>query len=263
MQHAYRDDLAYIHDAGFGHLATSVVPVILEELKHAGSHSGTTVDFGCGSGVLSRLLYDAGYKVIGVDLSEPLLHIARKRVPEATFRMESFATANIPPCVAVTAIGEVFNYMFDTANGAAVRTKTFDRVYKALAPGGLFVFDMAGPARAPSQNRERTFTEGHDWAVMMEAEVDTASNLLTRRITSFRKLGDLYRRDFELHQLQLVDPLEIVESLQRIGFSVQTLGCYGSLPLPRGLVGFVAKKQTYKRSQRPTSRSSGRADARL
>lgn len=118
------------------------------------------------------------------------------------------------------------------------------RVYKALAPGGLLVFDMAGPARAPSYNRERTFAEGPDWAVMMEAEVDTGSNLLTRRITSFRKLGDLYRRDCELHQLQLVDPLEIVESLQRIGFSVQTIDCYGSLPLPRGLVGFVEKKPT-------------------
>ena len=174
--------------------------------------------------------------------SEPLLQIARMRVPVATFRMESFATADIPPCVAVTAIGEVFNYTFDTANGAAVRTKTFDRVYKALVPGGLLVFDMAGPARAPSHNRERTFAEGRDWAVMLEAEVDKASNLLTRRITSFRKLRDLYRRDFEPHQLQLVDPLEIVESLQRIGFSVQTLDCYGSLPLPRGLVRFVAKK---------------------
>jgi len=87
---------------------------------------------------------------------------------------------------------------------------------------------------------------------MMEVEADTARNLLTRRITSFRKLGDLYRRDFELHQLQLVDPLEhqlqlvdpleVVASLQDIGFSVQTLDCYGSLPLPRGLVGFMARK---------------------
>lgn len=248
MPHAYRDDLAYIHDAGFSHLATSVVPVILKELNHIGRLSGTTVELGCGSGITSHMLHAAGYNVVGFDLSEPLLQMARQRVPGATFRLESFVTADIPPCVAVTAIGEVFNYTVDTANGPAVRTNTFDRVYHALAPGGLFVFDMAGPARAPSHTLERTFTEGHDWAIMVEIEANPSRNLLTRRITSFRKLGDLYRRDFELHQLQLVDPLEIIASLQNIGFCVQTLDCYGSLPLPRGLVGFMARK--------PTSRSS-------
>lgn len=242
MQQAYLDDLAYIHDAGFGHLATSVVPVILDGLQHAGIHGGTVVDFGCGSGVTSHLLYDAGYQVVGFDLSEPLLKMARERVPEATFRRGSFVTEEIPPCVAVTAIGEVFNYTFDTANDSTVRRQTFERVFQALSPGGLFVFDMAGPERAPSHNPERTFAEGPDWAVMMEAEADMSNHLLTRRITSFRKLGEFYRRDFEIHQLQLVDPFEIVTSLERIGFSVQRLDCYGSLPLPRGLTGFVARK---------------------
>jgi CheY-like chemotaxis protein len=36
--------------------------------------------------------------------------------------------------------------------------------------------------------------------------------------------------------------MEVVESLQHIGFSVQTLACYGSLRLPKGLVGFLAIK---------------------
>lgn len=242
MQYAYRDDLAYIHDAGFGQLATSVVPILLEELKHSGSLGGTTVEFGCGSGISSRLLYDAGYEVVGYDLSEPLIQKARRRVPEGTFLLESFVTADIPQCAAVTAIGEVFNYTFDAANSSAARAEIFDRVFEALVPGGVFVFDMAGHTRAPLQNPERTFSEGHDWAILMEAEVDTGSNILTRRITSFRKFGGMYRRGYELHQLQLIDPSEIVALLQRIGFSVRILNRYGSLPLPRGLVGFLARK---------------------
>ncbi len=129
--------------------------MVIEELKRAGTRSGTVVDLECGSGIMARLLSDAGYEVVGIDLSEPLLRMARKRVPEATFRMGSFATTDIHPCVAVTAIGEVFNYTFDTANCAAVRAKTFGRVYTALAPRGLLVFDMAGPARAPSHSPRR------------------------------------------------------------------------------------------------------------
>jgi SAM-dependent methyltransferase len=244
MQHAYRDDLAYVHDAGFGHLAASAAPVVIEELKRAGIDSGTVVDLGCGSGITSRLLRDAGYEILGIDLSEPLIEMARKRVPDAAFRVDSFATADIPPCVAVTAIGEIFNYTFDPANSTAVRAKVFDRIYAALAPGGLLVFDLAGHARAPSRSPQRTFAEGPDWAVLVETETDAANSLLTRHITTFRQLGErgLYRRDFEIHQLHLVDPEEIVELLQRIGFSVQTFTCYGSLPLPQGLVGFLARK---------------------
>jgi len=242
MRYSYRDDLAYIHDAGFGHLAKSAALMLIEELRHAGIEGGIVVDVGCGSGIMARLLHDAGHEVVGIDLSESLIDMARNRVPEAVFRVGSFATEDIPPCVAVTAIGEVLNYAFDEANCTAVRASLFDRIYAALAPGGLLVFDMAGPARAPSDGPQRTFTEGADWAVLMEAEIDRSHSLLTRRITTFRKLGELYRRDFETHQLQLIDPVDVVASLQRIGFCVQTLTCYGSLALPQGLIGFLARK---------------------
>ncbi|PPD38379.1 MAG: SAM-dependent methyltransferase [Methylobacter sp.] len=242
MQYSYRDDLAYIHDSGFGHLAERAAPMLIKELQRAGIQGGIVVDLGCGSGIMARLLHDAGYEVVGIDLSTPLVEMARNRVPEAVFRIGSFVTEDIPSCVAVTAIGEVLNYAFDEANCTAVRARAFRRIYAALAPGGLLVFDMAGPARAPSDRPQRIFTEGSDWAVLMEAETDRPHRLLTRRITTFRKLGELYRRDFETHQLQLADPVEVVASLQGIGFCVQTLACYGPLALPQGLTGFLARK---------------------
>jgi SAM-dependent methyltransferase len=242
MTHAYQSDLAHIHDAGFGHLAKNAAAVVIAALRRMGVQSGTVVDLGCGSGIASRALRDAGYEVVGIDLSEPFIAMARKSVPEGVFHVASFATANIPRCVAVTAIGEVFNYTVDTANSPAIRTSVFERIYAALAPGGLLVFDMAGPARAPSSNPQRTFAEGPDWVVLVETASDRANRVLTRCITTFRKLGELYRRDCETHQLELVDPLEVVALLQRIGFSVQTLSSYGSHVLPPGLVGFLARK---------------------
>ena len=36
--------------------------------------------------------------------------------------------------------------------------------------------------------------------------------------------------------------LMLIDELQRIGFCVQTLACYGSLALPQGLIGFLARK---------------------
>lgn len=242
MHSAYQPDLAYIHDAGFGHLAANAAPWIIEELKRSAIESGTVVELGCGSGIASRLFRDAGFEVVGIDLSESMIEKARERAPDAEFRVDSFVTAEIPPCLAVTAIGEVFNYAFDPANNSDVRVKVFERIYAALAPGGLLVFDAAGPARAPSHGPQRSFAEGPDWAVLVEAEADDTRTVLTRRITTFLKQGELYRRDFEMHQLQLVDPMEIADSLERIGFSVRMLDRYGTQPLPPGLIGFLAKK---------------------
>src|SRR5262245_66492478 len=83
------------------------------ELQNAGFSRGTVVDLGCGSGILAEHLSRDGYNVIGVDISESMITIARQRAPQAQFFVESFTAAEIPPCVAVTAIGEIFNYAFD------------------------------------------------------------------------------------------------------------------------------------------------------
>ncbi|MDX1636450.1 MAG: methyltransferase domain-containing protein [Balneolaceae bacterium] len=85
MKDAYKENLAYIHDDGFGHLAQDAALLLLESLKRSGIDKGTFVDIGYGSGITCRLLSSAGFDVIGVDISESLLKIARKRVPEGEF----------------------------------------------------------------------------------------------------------------------------------------------------------------------------------
>jgi ubiquinone/menaquinone biosynthesis C-methylase UbiE len=47
--------------------------------------SGKILDVGCGSGYGARYLVEKGYSVIGVDISEKMLEIAKKNVPEAEF----------------------------------------------------------------------------------------------------------------------------------------------------------------------------------
>ena len=44
MTDAYRDDLAYIHDAGFGRFAQAAGPVLLEELSQRGVKEGLVIE---------------------------------------------------------------------------------------------------------------------------------------------------------------------------------------------------------------------------
>ncbi|MEQ1832040.1 MAG: class I SAM-dependent methyltransferase [Candidatus Eisenbacteria bacterium] len=242
MPEFYRADLAHIHDTGFGHLAVNAAGVLVDELARAGLRAGRVVDLGCGSGVLARRVQDSGYAMLGIDLSESLVAIARQRVPEAEFRVGSVMSAELPSCVAVSAIGEVFNYLFDETNSRETLAELFARIHAALEPGGRLLFDMAGPARAGTDTPTRTFSEGPDWAVLMRTELDAPRQILTRHITTFRKSGELFRRDAETHRLRLVEPVEVVGALRAAGFHVQTQTAYGEQALPTGLHGFLATR---------------------
>jgi SAM-dependent methyltransferase len=156
----YGEDLAYIHDVSHADFALESAPVILEVLDRSGIRDGLIVDLGCGSGLLARELIDAGYGVFGVDISEAMIALARKRAPEAEFRVGSLFEGEIPPRAAATAVSEVLNYPFDPENEDLGLVRLFRRVHDALVPGGVFVCDMLGPGQVPPGTRVRSFGLG-------------------------------------------------------------------------------------------------------
>ncbi len=243
---AYRSDLAYIHDAGFGDVARQAAPVLLEALRQRGIDRGLVIDLGCGSGILSQDIAAAGYDVLGIDISEAMIAIARERVPQGRFLVESLLQAELPPCVAVAAVGEAFNYLFDTGNTGRALGKLFWRIHDALEPGGLLLFDVAEPGRVAGAGPQRKHVEGEGWAVLVTLEEDPRRRLLTREITTFRKVEDqgedLYRRDHEVHRQRLLPRAEVTAQLRSLGFRVRTLAGYGPQRFARGHVGLLARK---------------------
>lgn len=241
MPDAYRDDLAFIHDAGYGLPAENAARTLLDELRRRKQDRGLVVDLGCGSGILSAAVAAAGYDVVGVDLSPAMIDIARRRVPGGRFEIGSVLDAGIPPCVAVTAVGEIFNYLFDPRNTDARLAKLLRRVHRALRPGGVLLFDVATPGRVPG-GRLRYGRAEWDWAVVTDSIEDAKQGTLTREITTFRKIGDLYRRDAEAHRLRLYRKPDVVRMLRKVGFSVRSLRGYGPFTFPPGWAGFLARK---------------------
>jgi SAM-dependent methyltransferase len=243
MTAAYKDDLAYIHDAGFGFFARNAAPVLLETLRKRGIERGRVIDLGCGSGILSEQVAAAGYDILGIDISPAMIEIARKRVPNGSFRVESVLSADLPSCVAVTAIGEIFSFQFDAGNTKKALSKLLRRIHKALAPNGVLLFDVAGPGRVVGGGPQQRFIEGEDWVVLVTSEEDRGHPVLTRRITSFRKVGQWYRRDDEVHRLRLHSRPAMTAQLRAAGFRVRTLSGYGPFVFPPGLAGYLASRR--------------------
>jgi SAM-dependent methyltransferase len=239
---AYRDDLAYIHDAGFGGFAREAGQLLVDALRGRGITEGLVIDLGCGSGILSGVVTGSGYRALGIDISEGMVALARKHVPDAKFRVESLLSAELPRCVAVAAVGECLNYLFDEGNTAPKLVRLFRRIYRALAPSGLFILDVAEPGRVRGPGPYRTHMEGKDWAVLVTSEEDRPHTLLTRRITCFRGFGELYRRDHEVHRQRLIARSEVAVQLRSIGFRVRALRGYGKQRFAPGHGGMIAAK---------------------
>lgn len=237
---AYDSDLAFIHDSGFGDFARNSAPGILNLFARGGISDGTIVDLGCGSGIWAREVADAGYRVVGVDISPAMIAIARRRVPEAEFHVKSFLQFRLPACQAVTALNEVFNYLFDKRNSLRSLRRLFTEVYNALTPKGLFVFDVAEPRRwkGPKQG----FREEKDWTCLVYYEHNSDKQQLTRRIVTYRKAGNVCRRRAETHRQQLYRGTTLAGILRAVGFRVRLVRSYGAYRLPEHRVGIVARR---------------------
>jgi SAM-dependent methyltransferase len=237
----YGDDLAYIHDIGFNNFANGSAPGLLEILQQAEPEGNLIVDLGCGSGIWAAHLCQAGYRVVGVDISSAMIELARKRAPDAEFRVGSFQTFEFPRCAAITALSDVLCYQFDAANDRRSLVRLFHRAFDALEPAGLFVFDIAEVGLDKGQSPR--FCEGKDWVCFIRYKYDDLRDHLIRHIVTFRKYGTLYRRHVETHRLQLYRRSDIVTMLKCVGFRVQTTRLYGDFDLMAGRVGFVASKE--------------------
>jgi SAM-dependent methyltransferase len=239
----YGRDLAYVHDQAFGHLARAGAETLLRLLLRQGFDSGLAVELGSGSGITAQLLVERGYDVFGVEVSPDLVEIARGRAPSARFHNASLLDAELPSCVAVAAIGECFNYAFDDRAGDEALGVLFARVYEALEPGGLFLFDIAETGRERGGPR-RDWSEGPDWVLCLEASEDHETRSLERRITVFREVGGGFRRSDELHRLRLYEAQAVLDALEIAGFEARRLSAYGSaVHFGRGHSGFLATKR--------------------
>ena len=64
----------------------------LERLNAALVPGSRVLDLGCGAGVpVDRWLIDRGHRVVGLDISDAMLDLARRNVPEADYRQRDMA----------------------------------------------------------------------------------------------------------------------------------------------------------------------------
>ena len=163
MDDFYGPEQSAIHHARFGDLAARAAGHVAGLLSARGVTSGRWVDLGCGSGILARAASELGFDVVGVDVSSAMLDLAREQAPTARFVEASAFDTEVPPCVAVTATGEVLGYLTNGETGGTLPDRLAEllaRVRRALSPRESWSSTWPGQAGKRRPEASSEFTTG-------------------------------------------------------------------------------------------------------
>lgn len=104
------------------------------------SEDASLLDLACGTGTMSLLFKEKGYRVIGVDLSSEMLSIADNKakgaIPFIRSEMQNFSlTEPVDACICCL---DSINHL----NSIKDVKKTFECIYNALNENGILIFDV-------------------------------------------------------------------------------------------------------------------------
>ena len=236
----YRADLARIHHLGYGFHADECAPGILSLLEPIRERSGLVVELGCGSGLLTRHLVEAGHRVVATDASPAMLDIARAHVRDALeIRRLMLPNDPIPQADAIVSVGHVLSYLPD----ASAIDRALVAIAAALRPDGLLAIDLCDltyweAASAPSIGARLE----DDWAIISEQTRSTPDRLV-RQIASFTRNEDgSWRRDDERHENVLIDTSTVPALLAAHGIQAKVGTGFGTVELQQGLHTIVGQR---------------------
>ncbi|MGN0999855.1 MAG: class I SAM-dependent DNA methyltransferase [Faecousia sp.] len=198
----------------------AVVDFYLQILNREGLRPRTCVDLACGTGSVTAILSGMGLDVTGVDLSEDMLTVAMGKVMDMEhpprFVCQPLQRLRMPKAVdmAVCALDSL-DYLTEPEDCAeAIR-----RIYRALNPGGIFIFDVNTPEKLRAMDGQIFLDEDDDVYCVWRGEFDEKSKICSYGMDIFQREGEVWHRSFEEHREYAYSQTQLTDYLKSAGFT--------------------------------------------
>ena len=198
----------------------ATVEFYMEILRREGVAPQTVVDLACGTGSVTEILARKGYRVTGVDMSEEMLTEAAMKTMDMEeppmYSCQLLQNLRLPRGVdmAVCALDSL-DYILDPADcKEAIR-----RAYKALNPGGIFIFDVNTPEKLRAMDDQVFLDEDDDVYCVWRGEFDEETNICSYGMDLFQREGNMWRRSFEEHREYAYSREQLTGFLKDAGFT--------------------------------------------
>lgn len=197
-----------------------VVDFYFDILRREGLSPRTAVDLACGTGSVSLLLADCGLSVVGVDMSQDMLAMASEKIADREnaplFVCQNLTELRLPKGVdlAVCALDSI-DYIIEPEDCR----KAIQKIYKALNPGGCFIFDVNTPEKLRAMDGQVFLDEDDDVFCLWRGEFDEETNICTYGMDIFQRRGQLWERSGEVHQEYAYSREQLTDILREAGFT--------------------------------------------
>jgi SAM-dependent methyltransferase len=237
----YRPDLARAHHLGFGFHAEDCAPGILRLLEPVKAADGLVVELGCGSGLLTKYLVDAGHRVVATDASPAMLEIACSYAPGAEeIRRLTLPDDPIPTADAIVSTGHALSYLPDATSIG----RTLVAIADALWPGGIVAIDICDFAYVAARSDPVTLAWKYDdWALITETSSPTPDRFIREMAIFTRNDDGSWRRDDERHDNVMIDTSTVPELMAAHEVDVEIGDAFGDERFPAGLRTIVGRKR--------------------
>ena len=193
----------------------------MEAMLHShGVRPETVLDLACGTGSLSVLLAKRGYRVLASDLSEDMLTQAQLKTADMDnpprFICQSLDKLKLYKAVdlAVCALDSL-DYITDPRQCR----QAIHRIFRALNPGGLFIFDVNTPEKLRAMDGQVFLDEDDDVYCVWRGQFDEETNICSYGMDLFQREGKRWVRSFEEHREYAYSAPQLTGWLREAGFT--------------------------------------------
>lgn len=185
-------------------------------LQEHGIRDGLILDLGCGTGSMTEILADAGYDMIGVDMSEEMLEAAMEKREKSGHdilylcqdmrEFELYGTVR-----AIVSICDSMNYILEEEELLGILTSAAKNY---LDYGGLFIFDLNTEYKYREILGEQTIAENREeGSFIWENYYDEEERINEYDLTLFIREESGYYRKYEEEHYQRAYTLDTVKTL--------------------------------------------------
>lgn len=168
---------------------------------------GNILDIGCGTASLTKLFYEDGFDIIGLDISKSMLEVARKKASQIPYF-----------CIDIqkNKLDKKFKYImcnFDTVNYLKDFSSFIKHCSQMQDNNGILIFDIVSEEIFDEIFENDLFIDEEENYTAIWRHEKKKKNIHNIDIDLFIKQGELYRKYVEHYTKYIYEMEEIIEVL--------------------------------------------------